>query len=133
MNARAAVLVVEDESHLRTTMSAVLALRGFHPLPAPSVDVALRLLGTERVDAIVLDLRLPDPTGLHQSGLDLLRFVRATTEHAQIPVVVFTGMPLSPSEEEIVRRNRAHVFFKPQPYAVLCDHLSMMLEGATPQ
>ena len=114
-------------------MCAVLAVRGFHPIPAQNVDMALRLLGTERVDAIVLDLRLPDPTGLHRSGLDLLRFVRATIEHAQIPVIVFTGAPLSTSEEEIVRNNRARVFFKPQPYAVLCDHLSMMLEGAAPQ
>lgn len=114
-------------------MCAVLALRGFLPLPAGNVQTALKLLGTERVDAIVLDLRLPDPSGLHQSGVDLLRFVRATTEHAQTPVVVFTGTPLSPSEEEIVRTSGAQLLFKPQPYAVLFDHLSVMLEGTARQ
>jgi DNA-binding response OmpR family regulator len=133
MNSRAVVLVVEDESHLRTTLCAVLALRGFLPLPAENVETALKFLGTERVDAIVLDLRLPDPTGLNQSGLDLLRFIRASAEHAQTPVVVFTGTPLSAAEQEIVRSHRAEVFFKPQPYAVLCDHLNVLLEGSAKQ
>ena len=62
------------------------------------------------------------------SGLHLLRFVRATPEHAHIPVVVFTGVPLSPAEEETVRTNNGHVFYKPQPYRVLIDQLNELLK-----
>jgi DNA-binding response OmpR family regulator len=119
--------VVEDEASLRTTMCASLTLMGFATYQADSVDAALRILGAEHVDAIVLDVRLPDSSGLQTSGLHLLRFVRATPEHAQIPVLIFTGIPLSRAEEETVRQHRGRVFYKPQPYRVLINELNEML------
>ena len=127
MTSRAAVLVVEDETSLRTTMCATLTLMDFMTLQAESVEAALKVLGTEHVDAIVLDVRLPDPTGLQQSGLHLLRYLRATAEYANVPVLIFTGVPLLPSEEELVRVHGAHVFYKPQPYMVLINHLKALL------
>jgi DNA-binding response OmpR family regulator len=127
MTSRAAVLVVEDETSLRTTMCATLTLMDFMTLQAESVEAALKVLGTEHVDAIVLDVRLPDPTGLQQSGLHLLRYLRATAEYANVPVLIFTGVPLLPSEEELVRVHGAHVFYKPQPYRVLINHLKELL------
>ena len=127
MMARATILVVEDETSLRTTMCAALTLMGFMTYQAESVDDALKILGAEHVDAIVLDIRLPDPTGMQTSGLHLLRFVRATPEHAHIPVVIFTGASLSPADEETIRSNGGHVFYKPQPYRVLIDQLNELL------
>lgn len=128
MTPRASILVVEDEASLRTTMCAALTLMGFMTHQAESVDAALKIIGAERVDAIVLDVRLPDPTGLQQSGLHLLRYLRATPEHVDLPVLIFTGVPLSPSEEEVVRLNGGHVFYKPQPYLVLINHLNQLLK-----
>lgn len=125
--ARAAILVVEDETSLRTTMCAALTLMGFMTYQAESVDDALKILGAEHVDAIVLDIRLPDRTGMQTSGLHLLRFVRATPEHAHIPVLIFTGAALSPADEETIRINGGHVFYKPQPYRVLIDQLNELL------
>jgi DNA-binding response OmpR family regulator len=134
MTRRAAVLVVEDDPSLRTTMCAVLALKNFSPLAADTVEAALKILGVEHVDAMVLDVRLPDPTGVHTSGLTLLKFLRATTDYASLPVLIFTGMPLSPSELELVRASGAHVFYKPQSYSVLFELLGGLLHppGATP-
>lgn len=131
MTSRAAILVVEDETSLRTTMCATLTLMGFMTHQAESVDAALKILGTERVDALVLDVRLPDPTGLQQSGLHLLRYLRATPEHVHLPVLIFTGVPLSASDEELVRVNAGHVFYKPQPYMVLINQLKVLLEPRT--
>jgi len=129
MPSRAAILVVEDDVRLRTTMCASLTLMGYAPLQAGSVSAALQVLGTERVDAIVLDIRLPDETGLHRSGLSLLKFVRATGEYAELPVLIFTGQPLSPLEEEVVRVNRGALFYKPQQFSALLHHLNGLLEG----
>jgi DNA-binding response OmpR family regulator len=128
-SSRSTVLVVEDERSLRTTMCASLTLMGFITHQADSVDAALRILGAEHVDAIVLDVRLPDSSGLQKSGLHLLRFVRATPEHAQIPVLIFTGIPLSPADEETVREHGGRVFYKPQPYSVLITELTEMLKS----
>ena len=129
MRSRAAILVVEDDVMLRTTMCASLTLMGYAPLQADSVSAALQVLGTERIDAIVLDLRLPDETGHHRSGLSLLRYVRATEEYAELPVLIFTGQPLSPLEEEVVRVNSAALFYKPQQFPALLHHLNGLLEG----
>ena len=127
MTSRAAVLVVEDEPSLRTTMCATLTLMGFLTHQAESVDAALKVLAAVHVDAIVLDVRLPDPTGLQQSGLHLLGYLRAVPEYTDLPVLIFTGVPLSKSEEESVRLNRGHVFYKPQPYMVLIEQLNELL------
>ena len=91
-------------------MCAVLALKNLFPIAAENIDAALKILGAEHIDAIVLDVRLPDPTGRYRSGLNLLTFIRATSEYANTPVIVLTGSPLSPYEEELARTNGAHVF-----------------------
>ena len=128
MTRRAVILVVEDDVSLRTTMCAVLTLKNYFPVPAENVDAALKILGAEHVDAIVLDVRLPDPTGRYRSGLNLLKFIRATSEYVNVPVIVFTGGELSHYEEELARTNGAHVFYKPQPYSILFDYLRGLLE-----
>jgi CheY-like chemotaxis protein len=128
--ARATVLVVEDDASVRTSMCAALTLTGFLPHGADSVESALKALGTEAIDAILLDLRLPDPKGLQRTGLSLLKFIRATPEYTDVPVLIFTGMVLSEAEEEVVRVNRAQLFYKPQPYALLIDRLTQLLDAA---
>jgi len=121
------VLVVEDEPQLRTVLCAALTTSGFTPYAAGEVDGALKILGSEHVDGICLDIRLPDPAGHHRNGLTLLRFLRATAEYAQIPVVILTGLPLSDAEESVAKAHDAHVFYKPQPSSTLIAHLNRLL------
>lgn len=128
MTHRAVILVVEDDVSLRTTMCAVLTLKNYFPVPAENVNSALKILGAEHVDAVVLDVRLPDPTGMYRSGLNLLKFIRATSEYAHTPVIVLTGGELTHYEEEMARTHGAHVFYKPQPYSVLFDYMRRLLE-----
>ena len=125
------VLVVEDELSVQTTYCATLTLMGFKTHHADTVDRALEILNTERIDAVSLDLRLPDPRGLDRSGLTLLAYLRATKEHAHLPVVIFTGVPLSPEEEVLIQRDNAEVFYKPQRYTTLVECLTRMLGAAS--
>jgi DNA-binding response OmpR family regulator len=124
------VLVVEDEPSVQTTLCATLSLMGFRPCHAGTIEAALQLLGTEHIDAVSLDVRLPDPSGLQRSGLSLLAFLRATAEYAQIPVMIFTGMPLSPEDEALVHRHDAQLFYKPQPYSRLIECLTRRLTAS---
>jgi hypothetical protein len=44
--------------------------------------------------------------------------------YVTLPVVIFTGrVDLPEHVEEQIRRHRAHLAFKPQPYQELIDHL----------
>lgn len=124
-----AILVVEDEASVQTTLCATLTVMGFKTHVAGTVEAALKVLGTEHIDAVSLDIRLPDPKGLKRTGLSLLAFLRATAEYAHVPVLIFTGQPLSPDDEQLARRHDAHIFYKPQRYSVLIEHLNRMLES----
>jgi CheY-like chemotaxis protein len=55
---------------------------------------ALAILENGGSDCVVLDLRLPD-----MSGFEVLEKIRDDARFSDIPVVVFTGRELTPSEE----------------------------------
>ena len=118
---------------VRTTLSAALILVGFRVYQADRLDTALQLLGTEQIDAVVLDVRIADSTGLRRSGLELLSFIRASAELAQLPAMIFTGDELSRSESLIAQTHGARVFYKPQGSAELIDHLATLLPAAAPE
>ena len=54
------VLVVEDEQHLRDTISGILELNGFDVLTLDSGDKAIRILPVYNPHLILGDIRTPD-------------------------------------------------------------------------
>jgi DNA-binding response OmpR family regulator len=57
------VLIVDDEPSICRALSIALARAGFTVSVAHSGDSALATLTTERVDVMVIDLRMPDTRG----------------------------------------------------------------------
>lgn len=121
------VLVVEDDPLLQRTLCATLTLLGFTPYHAATVDEALQILDTQPIDAITLDIVLPDPLGRKRAGMSLLALVRSRTGYETTPILIFTGMPLSDEESELAKRCNAEVFLKPQPYSLLASHIHRAL------
>jgi two-component system cell cycle sensor histidine kinase/response regulator CckA len=62
--APATILVVEDEAALRQVLQRALTRQGYRVLAAGSAETAYELLGSERADAVLLDVRLPVMSGL---------------------------------------------------------------------
>src|SRR5207247_9053902 len=58
------VLIVDDDASLRQALESVLVGLGYRVLTAGSPDTAYALLGSELVDAALLDVRLPTMSGL---------------------------------------------------------------------
>lgn len=67
------VLVVADEPELRATVTATLRAAGHTMLEARSAAEGLRLLNGTPIDVVVVDLGLPDA-----SGLEVLKAVRSS-------------------------------------------------------
>ena len=126
---RRVVLVVEDEALLQTTLSAFLTLNDFTTFRASSVEEAETILGREHVDAVTLDIKLPDARGTKRDGFTLLRWLRATPAHADLPVVIFTGMAMTDEEEALAKRLHAEVVYKPDPYRLVVEGLTRLLGG----
>jgi CheY-like chemotaxis protein len=79
------ILIAEDEAHLRELVRAVLGPGYRYGEAADGVE-ALEQLRTLKPDLVLLDLMLPQA-----SGLDVLDAIRADPEFAETGVVILTA------------------------------------------
>ena len=77
-------LVIDDDDVVRKICVELLEARGHKALSAASVGEGLRLFAEHRPAAVLLDLRLPDGT-----GIDVLRELQRQAPGT--PVVVISG------------------------------------------
>ena len=100
MKARTLVLVVDDEADQLETLRRGLFLLGMDCLTARCFAEAVSQLtgpGGERVDLLLTDLSMPG-----RSGAELIERARAT--RPELPVLVVTGLALSPEAMAIRAR-----------------------------
>ena len=125
----AVVLHVEDEMPNRVLLRAVVSrasepnVNGAVILDAPDLAAARRILGTERIDLVLLDVRLPDG-----NGLDLARDI--ATLPAPRPEVIILSASVLPSERDAALATGASQFLeKPYVPSELISVISSSLAG----
>jgi two-component system KDP operon response regulator KdpE len=77
------VLVVDDEPQIRRFLRAALTSHGYELSEADGGEAAIKLAATEAPDVIILDLGLPDI-----SGVEVIRRLR---EWSKTPIVVLSA------------------------------------------
>jgi DNA-binding response OmpR family regulator len=77
------ILLIEDDSRLAGMVGEYLGKAGFHVIHAENGTRGLALHGREPVDAVILDLMLPDI-----EGLDVCRQIRARSDS---PILMLTA------------------------------------------
>ncbi len=100
------ILVVDDDEPLRTRLARAFRDRGMVSLEAGDAESALAVAGEHAPDLAVVDLRLPD-----RSGLELVRDLRQHVPHTRI--VVLTGYGSIATALEAVRLGAVHYLPKP--------------------
>jgi CheY-like chemotaxis protein len=88
VSAKGRILIVDDEPGVREVLGRLLAREGYECLEAADGPQALTLIRHERLDAVLLDLRMP---GL--GGMEVLR--QAQVLHPDLPIVVVTSNTLA--------------------------------------
>jgi two-component system, OmpR family, response regulator len=78
-------LLVDDDDEIRNSVSDFLARFQFDVLAAADGRTMRRMLASESVDVVVLDVMLPD-----ESGLDLCQWVRRAKP--EVPVIMLTAL-----------------------------------------
>jgi CheY-like chemotaxis protein len=100
---RKRLLIVEDDHNELRSVRELLGHDDIDVVTASSGAEALAILKEQKIDCMVLDLRLPD-----MSGMDVLSTLQNELMLPDLPVVVFTGRELSPEQEaqlqELARR-----------------------------
>ena len=126
------VLLVEDEALNRALVRAVLDRRAAElpPLELREVDTldrARAVLGEFPADIILLDVRLPDG-----SGLDLARELRADRDEATSPVVAILSASVLALERVAADAAGADAFlakpFVPNDLTALIHRMASILE-----
>jgi len=116
------VLVVDDEPPIRRLLRTSLAASGYRIIEAEDATGAMRLLATEKPDLMILDLGLPD-----QSGLELITEVRKTS---RVPIVVLSARHDERSKVEALDRGADDYVSKPFSMAELTARLRAALRHA---
>lgn len=78
------ILIVEDEPRLRAVLCDYFEAKGEEPVPAGDGLAALELAETERFDAVLLDILMPELNGF--------QVCRALRKHSDVPVIFLTAL-----------------------------------------
>ena len=116
------ILLVEDNVEIQLANKDMLELLGYTVTLAMSLAEARNALKNETPDAIVLDIMLPDG-----SGLDFLAELRA---HLQVPVLMLTAMGTPDDTVTGFSAGADDYIAKPYDYKVLAARIEALLRRA---
>jgi len=80
-----AMLIVDDEAGILKTFKEIFELRGWHVFTVPTGTAALAIIESEKLDIVLLDIKLPG-----QSGIDTLKEIKL--KRRDLPVIMVTGL-----------------------------------------
>jgi len=103
---RPSLLLVDDNAVLAETLSRALTARGFQVRVAPSAEEGAALAGADPPEFAVVDLKLPDGT-----GLQLISTLLRLDPHTRI--VVLTGYGSIATAIDAIKLGAAYYLTKP--------------------
>ena len=118
------LLIVDDEPNINDTLALIFRIRGYTVLTANTGAEALRQLEQERPDAALLDVALPD-----MSGIEIA--IRIRTDYPQCKFLLFSGNQgtIDALQDAKSRGHDFEVFAKPIPPQELIDALRNLVSG----
>ncbi len=120
----AAVLVVDDEKDIRSTLRQGIQLAGYECMTARNGREALEKLGGNALDVVISDINMPE-----MDGIELLRQVKARFDAS---VMIMTGFVDAYTYEEIVGLGASDFIEKPVRLKEIVARLRrVLMERAT--
>jgi DNA-binding response OmpR family regulator len=83
---KARILIVEDHPIIAELVEARLRIEGMDPIKCPGGEEALRVVGSQPLDAVILDIMMPDV-----DGYEVLRQIRSRPATRSLPVIFLTA------------------------------------------
>ena len=80
------VVVVEDEADAAEMFAEMMRVNGFRVVKSYSSGPAINVIANEMPDLVILDVMMPDI-----SGLEVLKFMRREPQLSQTPVIVISA------------------------------------------
>ena len=118
---KAVILIVDDDQNMRKSLTDILRVKGYQVLAAGCGAEGLALLGQQFIALALIDLGLPDI-----SGLDVLERMKASSPATQ--AIVLTGQATVDSAIEAANRGAYSYMLKPYDMNLLLLHVRRALE-----
>jgi two-component system, cell cycle response regulator DivK len=122
---RPLILAVDDNEDNLLMLLHALDLFGFSSISTLKGQAALPLAQAYQPDLILMDIVLPD-----LSGLDIIGRLKQTVETAHIPIIAVTALARAEDRDRILKTGCEDYIYKPynldELEAMLQQHLSRM-------
>src|SRR3954464_15132309 len=105
------VLIVEDNELNMKLFNDLLEAHGYFTLQTKDGVEALRLARTHRPDLILMDIQLPEV-----SGLEVTKWLKEDDDLRSIPIIAVTAFAMK-GDEERIRQGGCEAYF-PKPISV---------------
>jgi CheY-like chemotaxis protein len=102
------LLITDDDRDFRETLREVFEPRGFRTHMAGDGEEALKIIGSERIHIVLIDMQMPRLT-----GLETIRRLRQTDLTFRLPCILISGALDAAIEEEARRQQAFRILSKP--------------------
>ncbi len=116
------VLVVEDDSELASIFRTILEQNGYQVTEVYTTGAAMRLVSTSVPDLILLDVMMPD-----LSGLEVCRLLRRDLRTADVPIVIVSARTSPEAVREGMRAGADVYLGKPVGYDELLRAVRVLI------
>ena len=116
MNVKPKVLIVDDEERFRSTMRKLLLAEGLEAFTCGSAIHALEELRKNSYDIVILDVQMPDMTGVE--ALPQIKLVDPGIE-----VIVLTGHASVDTAKSIIKNGAFDYLLKPYSMETLLEKI----------
>jgi DNA-binding response OmpR family regulator len=116
------VLIVEDEANIVESLIFLLERDGFEVATVADGAAAIEQIGAFNPDVVLLDVMLPS-----LSGFDILNQLRASADHADMPVMMLTAKGQSKDRDRAMELGATVFVTKPFSNAEIMAHVRQMV------
>ena len=117
------VLVVEDNENNMKLLCLILEKHGYEPIQAFTGEEGVDKATEERPDIILMDIQLPDI-----SGLDAVKRIRMMDDMQEIPIIAITSYAMSGDKEKILNEGCDGYFEKPIDPMTIIEDIEKIVE-----
>ncbi|MBI3993780.1 MAG: response regulator [Candidatus Lambdaproteobacteria bacterium] len=115
------VLIVDDHRDVLDLLKIFLDRAGYEPLLADGAFAALAMLEQERPDAIILDIMMPE-----RSGIEVLENIRFSERNSDIPVLCLSAAAVTGEARAFIDEFSAGLLDKRSIHTIV-DHVRELI------
>ncbi|MEW6770987.1 MAG: response regulator [Bacillota bacterium] len=118
------ILVIDDDAKTRKLYRVILEQSGYSVLEAPGTLEGIRMVKSQQIDLIILDVQLPEIDGLAAA-----RILKAYKPTRNIPIVAITALAMPGDREEVLAAGVDQYLPKPIRRQELLQAVAYFLKG----